>query len=391
LLKKPYLLIFTIALLLGIGNSVYKHFKDPLPLFRDEINLKKDISISKYFDFKKNGCYEVGLWSDSNLFDGRGVLNTYKPGATYPITGKYTLSYYNGDELIDKQVIKSEDLSSVSMDGSSKASKLAFDRLEIPYKGKYSALTIKFEIQSPKDKFKNTNENIYFFIDKTLLSCGEKIDRIIRKRKFNIDIAEINSTLVPLYNSLRTKDKQSVERLIDSGISKKVKMIGERRPIHYASFMNDDETLKYLISKNVDLNVKDVLGKTPLHYGIENNATKTVKTLLENGADLSLVTEVDNYLKIKALGKTPLVTMYVSFASLYEMLELLLENGLNPNYCIEANYMTLLDNLLGEVNVNKNSLTPRTNRVEEMIVLIKKYGAKKQLELKGTQYKNIIR
>ncbi len=385
---KKVLLIFGISLIVGIGWNLYKYYNFNTPKNLTEINLNQSgVLITKTYNISNNGCYKFGFWSDGNLFDGKAYFETPLDEKNYLEDGEYVLSYSSGDMQIKTININGNNLSSVSMSGGSKSSKVALDRIEVPLKNKYRKITVKLEVKKPETRFLNTSQNIYFFLEKARCPNEDAKHRALIHKNKNvvIDKVETNTTLVPLYNALKNKDSNKVQELINEGLDSKSIMLGNRQPVHYASFFNDDTTLKYLISKNVNLNVKDIFGKTPLHYGIENNATKTVQILLDNGADLSLVERVDNYLKIGMLsyGKHLVIT-YTSTSYLYKMTEILLVKGLNPNFKKEG-HKPILNSLFYD-KIDNDNKRHRGQKIkypyyQKMVDLLKQYGAKTNDEL----------
>lgn len=349
--SKKFLIAFLSAFLLGIGWNVYKHFAIPNPKYMTSIEMDRDhISVQETYQLFPGKCYILGLWSNGDVFDGRGVLKITHDGASYPLKGIYTLSYYSGGALVGTKSVTGETFTSISMDGKDKRSWIGLDRLEIPYKDKYSDLTVKLDIVNPQSKFRDAEQDIYFYLDEVKCRTAEEKVTIERREKKNllIDNVETNVTLLPLYYALKAKDTSKVKEPLTNGLNPEVSMLGARRPVHYASFFNDAETLSYLITRSVDLNAKDTFGKTPLHYSIENNATDAVKALLEHGADLGLVEEVDDYL----YHRRKRVIAYVTLRDYYEMTNILLQHGLNPNYRGKnAKYRPVLNRLY----VNRNS------------------------------------
>ena len=390
--KKIYILIIVIAFFLGMGTKLYKHFKAPSPLFYSELDLNKnDISYKDSFTFKKSGCYEVGLWSDGSVFDGQGVLEKTEDGMKYPLEGEYTLSYSDGDKLLKTKVITSANISSVSMNGLHMQSKLALDSFQTPFQNRFDKFNIKLTIKNPKDKFRQSTEQIYFFVDKAKTSCEPWVLRRKLQKKYGIKNSETNATLQPLFKALITRNTEKVKQIIDAGIDVNTKMIGNRRAVHYSSFVNDEETLTYLISKNADINTKDKLGKTPLHYGIENNATKTVKLLLDSGADLSLVKKVDNHLKIFGFDSQQQVILinYVVTSNLHKLTNILLQYSMDPNLIPYAPNSPWNPTALEVIIDHQDTCKSRYNEnrkcrypdYSSMIQLLTHYGGKTSKEL----------
>lgn len=400
---KKFLLIISAAFLMTIGWIIYKHFVIQMPKHTTSVDLDQvRVTVTQNYRLFPGKCYSIGLWSDGDVFDGRGVLKISPDGsASYPLKGEYTLSYYNGDTLVGSKKVTGETITAISMDGKGKRSWIGLDRFEEPFTKKYESITAKLDIVNPQQKFRNTDQDIYLFLDP--VRCRTEKEKVVierrEKKDLLIDNPEANATLKPLYDALKAKNTLKVrDELSTNGLSSEVTMLGDRRPVHYASFFNDAETLSYLIAQNIDLNAKDTFGKTPLHYGIENNATAAVKILLEHGADLRLVGEVDNYLKLRKVvtdERRPIIR-YCALNYLYDMTELLLQHGLNPNYRgQETKWNPALDSLYLDRNINNNDAAAKRKITypnnEKMIILLQQYGALTKSKLVGVKNNIIIK
>jgi len=289
---------------------------------------QNSFSVSKKMTFRKNGCYGIGLWSSGDVFDSGNNPKMYK------VEGEYNLSIFSGDILLKTRIINPDkDYSFISGNGPSVQSMLGLEVIRIPYQDKYSSLTFKLNVKNPKQKFRDTYDSTYFFIDNSYSDCSKENDLRKLKRSIGIDNNETTTTLIKLKNILKEDKVDELKALVDSGMSLHVKMLGDREPLHIATFYNAEKSLQYLIDSNdMNLSTKDKVEKTALQYAIENNATKTAELLLENGADLSLIKLVDDYLQIYKVSVQIPIIQYISMSNFYELTKILLKHGLNPNY-----------------------------------------------------------
>ncbi|KFM83067.1 Ankyrin repeat domain-containing protein 50, partial [Stegodyphus mimosarum] len=134
------------------------------------------------------------------------------------------------------------------------------------------------------------------------------------------------------------------------------------RPIHYAAFQQYFDALNLLLVRGCDPNAMDEIGYTALHLCAERGYEDLVLLLLQHNARVSF-TELNR--NDKALGNPPRATLADEPLRLaiknghYEVAEILLKNGADPN----ARYF-----LGAEINL----ISPLNTRFLELLL---KYGA----------------
>lgn len=134
------------------------------------------------------------------------------------------------------------------------------------------------------------------------------------------------------------------------------------RPIHYAAFQQYLEALNLLLVRGSDPNAMDEIGYTALHLCAERGYEDLVQLLLKHNARVSFteLTDCD-----KSLGNPPRAVLADEPLRLaiknghYEVAELLLQNGADPN----ARYF-----LGAEINL----ISPLNTRFLDLLL---KYGA----------------
>ncbi len=84
--------------------------------------------------------------------------------------------------------------------------------------------------------------------------------------------------------SIESRDKNSVDFLLQKKADKNIADKDNKLPFHYAAhFCSDVDIIKLL--KPEKINVQDAQGRTALTYAAEGERTKNIEWLLENGAD----------------------------------------------------------------------------------------------------------
>ncbi|XP_054715411.1 ankyrin-3-like [Uloborus diversus] len=147
------------------------------------------------------------------------------------------------------------------------------------------------------------------------------------------------------------------------------------RPIHYAAFQQYEEALRLLLVRGCDPDATDEIGYTAIHLCAEKGYFELVMLLLEHGARVTFTEEVpavsgdtcpvDVRNSSVSLGNPPRATLADEPLRLaiknghYEVAELLLKNGADPN----ARYF-----LGAEINL----ISPLNTRFLDLLL---KYGA----------------
>jgi len=303
-------LYILLGMILSILLYAFGRLTNHLPLYQQDLKDVSTGSIHKIdVKFKKAGCYEIGFASDARVF-----------GLRYKFNGEYNLKIFdNQHKLLEEKNITKE--RGVQYYSDTKYSELLLDVIEAPFKNN-NAVTVELTMLHPEKVFQELNHEFYFYVDYTAdRTCGkhyEKYMEAVRIKHLTIDTQETNETLKPLYKALMSKDLRRVKQIINSGISVNVKMIGERTPLHFSSYINDTATSQYLIKQGADIEAVDIHKRTPMYYALENNATNTVRLLMEHNATLpELVGFTGKNVRLNNHGAPPFF-----YAVCSEMLEL---------------------------------------------------------------------
>ena len=305
------LLGFTLSVLFYAFERLTNH----LPMYQQDL---KDVSAGSVHKidvkFKKAGCYEIGLASDEAVFR---VLK-------YQFNGEYNLKIFDDQHrlLEDKNITKQRGIQYYS---DTTYSELLLDVIDTPFK-KHRNVTVELTIIKPEKIFSESDNDFYFYVDYTKDHiCGKRYDEYMeayRIKNLIIDTQETNETLKPLYKALMGKNLETVKQIINSGTSANVKMIGNRTPLHFSSYVNDAPTSEYLIKKGADIEAVDIHQRTPMYYALENNATDAVRLLMEHNATLpELVGFSGKNVMLTDTGAPPF--FYAVCSEIFEMADLL--------------------------------------------------------------------
>ena len=198
------------------------------------------------------------------------------------------------------------------------------------------SLLVELTMLRPESVFSTLEDpSLYFYMNFAPdLMCGKELLEYREQKRINnltIDTQEINETLKPLYKALKDKNLKDVKKIIESGISVNVRMIGERTPLHFSAYENDARTSDYLLDVGANIEAKDIHKRTPLYYAIENNSTKTASLLLNKKVKIpELVGFTGMNVRLRDNGAPAL--FYAACTEMFDMAELLLkEKNVNKN------------------------------------------------------------
>lgn len=305
-------------ILLGFTLSVlfyaFERLTNHLPMYQQDL---KDVSAGSVHKidvkFKKAGCYEIGLASDERVF-----------GLAYQFNGEYNLKIFDDKHrlLDDKNITRRRGVQYYS---DTTYSELLLDVIEAPFKN-HNAVTVQLTMIRPEKVLQELDHEFYFYVDYTTDQiCGKRFEEYMeaqRVKNLTIDSEETNETLKPLYKALMDKNLEIVKQIINSGTSANVKMIGNRTPLHFSSYVNDAPTSEYLIKKGADIEAVDMHQRTPMYYALENNATNVVRLLMEHNATLpELVGFTGKNVRLNDTGAPPF--FYAVCSEMFEMADLL--------------------------------------------------------------------
>ena len=233
-------------------------------------------------DTLKNGCYEIGFYSKDKLF----FSPMYQPYTFKDSQFEVTLFDEAGKELKKTLIDNNSRLQHGFDPGriTSETTNVALELFKVPLQG---ANTIKavIDVKQLNDEFKD--KEVYLYFRKYAKECDmEHLAMVDKKHTYPINKTETNTTLIPLYQALTSKDTQKVKTILDANKSLcDSNFIGDRTVFHYSAFLDDIDMLTYLEKQCTVklLHKPDILTKTPLVYAVENNATKVLDFLFEHG------------------------------------------------------------------------------------------------------------
>jgi ankyrin repeat protein len=139
-----------------------------------------------------------------------------------------------------------------------------------------------------------------------------------------------NGVFIPLYRPSKKGYAEMVKLLLKYG-ARHDPLEGEegsyrnRSPIHWAAYNGHLDVVEVLLNSGVDINLEDFEGITPISLATSNKKTDIVKFLVDKGADVDIE---DTH------GFTPLY--YSVYYNYPEITDLLLSKGKHDNYLIEG-------------------------------------------------------
>jgi ankyrin repeat protein len=151
------------------------------------------------------------------------------------------------------------------------------------------------------------------------------------------DQAETEANVRAFLNAALEGDLRLIESLIAKGVDVNTRNVSGRTALHYASFRDHGEIIEYLVKQGALVDLKDKGGFTPLIEAVTRGNKAAVETLLDSEADINLPGGLKNY--------TPL--QYAIIQCDEEILDIFLENKINPNVRSEAGFTLLHYGALG--------------------------------------------
>ena len=185
-----------------------------------------------------------------------------------------------------------------------------------------------------------------------------------------------------LHKAVKEGDAARVRELLNEGADVNVRETSSDRlqytPLHWAAYLGDWEIGEMLLFAGAEIEAEDPWYSTPLYLAAEQAHADFARKLIAEGAQVNVTSEMLGYTPLHRAAWGP-----VSF----------LRNAVDGNSSkadIDENYRQIVGMLLekgAEVNVLDNDgETPLDhaieNGTEEIVALLRKYGAKTHRELK---------
>lgn len=123
--------------------------------------------------------------------------------------------------------------------------------------------------------------------------------------------------LMSIFNAAISGNVEKVEKNLQKGVNINCVDKDGDTPLHIASSNGDIRLIKYLIQRGADVNFHTDQNYTPIEIAVMNQKIEAVHVLLESGANIK-----NNYC---------CAAHYASAANSYDILELLIDNGINVN------------------------------------------------------------
>jgi ankyrin repeat protein len=128
--------------------------------------------------------------------------------------------------------------------------------------------------------------------------------------------------IVDYYTIVRRAELAEFKKLPQSAIINFENNYGENL-LHTAIVSKSLSMVEAVLSAGVDVNKQTKKGSTPLHFAVDRDWFETCSLLIDNGA---LVNLSDSW------GNQPLWVAVFNVVSNYEIVELLIAHGGNPNH-----------------------------------------------------------
>lgn len=387
--RRMIILLIFLPLILGFINFFIQKdsaFNATHPLLKkvkydiQDLNESKTISIdwSKEYD----SCLWVGLQNPSSDF------------TDYLIRGQYKLEIFDANNNLLKSVNLYHNRNSIPSNANI-YEEYGFYFINVPFQKKFYNLKIKLTTRVIPKSFHKITSNTYMVLREARGSCprnSEDVQKQLNREQdaeISIQREEHNNTLGVLYKALKNKNFTRVQSLLENDFSINVMMHGDRKPIHYAAYFNDTETLEYLIDNGVSIYQKDALGYTPTQYAIGHNSLDTLKLLISKGADIREIYNVPD-LSYGGLGQDDKIFYFMTDNCDLNLAEIILESGVDINddrkyksYSIHGT--TILDYLKSRQCSSKLTNPINKNNFKAMEKLYREYGALTGEELQNKQ------
>jgi len=191
-----------------------------------------------------------------------------------------------------------------------------------------------------------------------------------------------------LHKAVKDGNAEKVRKLLDAGAdvngrnsSKAVKLLRggtplQYTPLHWAAYLGDWEIAEILIYFGAEVNAEDPWYSTPLYLAAEQAHLDFVRKLIAEGADVNVRSSMWGYTPLHRAAWGSVVKRFGA--------------GTSSEADLNENYLEIVGILLekgAEVNVwDNNGETPLDHAIdsgtEEIVALLRKYGAKTHRELK---------
>ena len=188
-----------------------------------------------------------------------------------------------------------------------------------------------------------------------------------------------------LHKAAREGDADRVRKLLDAGADVNVRNADKQRlqytPLHWAAYYGHLEIAEILISRGADLDAEDPDYSTPLYLAAEEGHPKVVEFLISKGAEVNVKSSRWGYPPLHRAAWGP-VTMRKHLGR-----RTVSEIELNENY---LKIVGMLLEKGAKVDVlDDDGKTPLDQAIrngeKEIVVLLRKHGAKTGEELKAAE------
>lgn len=274
-MKRKLITTLIVGTIFIIGKYIYDELTFNTAMETTQIKLyEKDSTKTIEKMINRNGCYEVGLSSDENIF------------SNLKLDGEYKIEYFDKNDNLLKEVITNKGTGITAVYSHTDYSNTSLDIFQVPLKNS-SKLKIKLTVLKPESTFvKNPNIDTYMYINPSFMGCRDtEMSRLKKMNLIEMDEKQEKIEYEEIVEAIKNKDLKKIKEIIPSKYSVDEKMLVDRTPIEYAIYYKADEIIKYLVQNNATLDYIDRQRKTPLYYAIKNNSIEVVDMLLQRGVD----------------------------------------------------------------------------------------------------------